>query len=80
MAAEAAEDPCQKAVSGEAGSAAAQEKNKKHEQEPAPEHSAEPALPSLSDYEFKQYNRLADHMDYFVSLFFIIYVYLYINS
>lgn len=28
---------------------------------------AEPALPPLSDHEFKQYNRLAEHMDYFVS-------------
>lgn len=25
-----------------------------------------PALPPLSAHEFKQYNRLADHMDYFV--------------
>lgn len=27
----------------------------------------EPALPPLSGHEFKQYNRLAEHMNYFVS-------------
>lgn len=30
------------------------------------EAEAEPALPALSAHEFKQYNRLAEHMDYFV--------------
>ena len=25
-------------------------------------------LPKLSPYEFRQYNRLAEHMDYFVGL------------
>lgn len=35
---------------------------------PAPkEEKTEPALPALSAHEFKQYNRLAEHMDYFVS-------------
>lgn len=28
---------------------------------------SEPALPPLSGHEFKQYNRLAEHMNYFVS-------------
>lgn len=32
------------------------------------EEPAAPALPPLTDHEFKQYNRLAEHMDYFVSL------------
>lgn len=31
------------------------------------ESKAEPALPPLSGHEFKQYNRLAEHMNYFVS-------------
>lgn len=31
------------------------------------ETDTEPALPPLSAHEFKQYNRLAEHMDYFVS-------------
>jgi hypothetical protein len=32
------------------------------------ESKPERALPPLSDHEFKQYNRLAEHMNYFVSL------------
>lgn len=31
------------------------------------ESKPEPALPPLSGHEFKQYNRLAEHMNYFVS-------------
>lgn len=54
----AATDPCPKKAAEE-GSAAA-----------AAAAATEPALPPLSDYEFKQYNRLAEHMDYFVSHFF----------
>lgn len=33
------------------------------------ESKSEPTLPPLSGHEFKQYNRLAEHMNYFVSLF-----------
>jgi hypothetical protein len=33
------------------------------------ESDPDPALPPLSGHEFKQYNRLAEHMDYFVSSF-----------
>ena len=36
------------------------------------ESKSEPALPPLSAHEFKQYNRLAEHMNYFVSLYFFI--------
>lgn len=31
----------------------------------APERSAQPKLPPLSDHDFRQYNRLAEHMDLF---------------
>lgn len=51
------QDPCQKQKSNQAA--------EEHER-PAAEASAEPALPPLSDREFKLYNRLAEHMDYFV--------------
>lgn len=33
------------------------------------ESKSEPALPTLSGHEFKQYNRLAEHMNLFVSSF-----------
>lgn len=30
--------------------------------------AAEKALPKLTPHEFKRYNRMAEHMDYFVSI------------
>lgn len=36
------------------------------------ESKSEPALPPLSGHEFKQYNRLAEHMNHFVSSFLFI--------
>lgn len=61
----AGEDPCEQARNGveksQASGAEAQP-----EPEPEPEPQSEPALPPLSPHEFKQYNRLAEHMDYFV--------------
>lgn len=58
------QDPCQKPKTQQAAEGE-QEQEGQHGK-PAAEASAESALPPLSDREFKQYNRLAEHMDYFV--------------
>lgn len=57
--------PVEEADAGEA--AACPRKSGAAEPE-ALESESEQALPPLSAHEFKQYNRLAEHMDYFVSL------------
>lgn len=38
------------------------------------ESKSEPTLPPLSGHEFKQYNRLAEHMNYFVGLLLFAYL------
>ncbi|ROW12504.1 hypothetical protein VMCG_00031 [Cytospora schulzeri] len=57
----------QSTEAGEAGEAASTKEAGVAEPEakPEPETEPEPALPPLSAHEFKQYNRLAEHMDYF---------------
>lgn len=75
----AGSDPCEKAGSdvgdlsaGEGVKPAAQEGSESgksvesSKKEAGEKPDAEPALPPLSAHEFKQYNRLAEHMDYFV--------------
>ena len=48
------------------GATSPEETEVKPEASSSKDEKSEPALPPLSDHEFKQYNRLAEHMDYFV--------------
>lgn len=65
------QDPSsQKEAAGQAEAAAAAAETIREE-------PAAPALPPLTDHEFKQYNRLAEHMDYFVSLSLCLSLYFY---
>lgn len=72
MAEQSAKASAQEALNAAESQCPKEAESAKAETSSATESKSEPALPPLSGHEFKQYNRLAEHMNYFVSSFLFI--------